>query len=95
MQGTRNGISTSFPACTEVKNHKSLKIITNNLHVAQICAANPGFEVIIAGGVVRQRDFGVIGEATIERMLSENSLETWKKLMKGGFKFFHSLRAGR
>ena len=27
MQGTRNGISTSFPACTEVKNHKSLKII--------------------------------------------------------------------
>ena len=46
--------------------HTSLKIITNNLHVAEICAANPGFEVIIAGGVVRQRDFGVIGEATID-----------------------------
>jgi DeoR family glycerol-3-phosphate regulon repressor len=45
---------------------KNLKIITNNLHVAEICAANPRFEVIIAGGVVRQRDFGIIGEATID-----------------------------
>ncbi|RCK33181.1 DeoR family transcriptional regulator [Thalassospira xiamenensis] len=58
--------TTNEEVARALSSHKSLKIITNNLHVAQICAANPGFEVIIAGGVVRQRDFGVIGEATID-----------------------------
>lgn len=46
--------------------HKNLRIITNNLHVATILAAHPDFEVILAGGVVRNRDGGIIGEATID-----------------------------
>jgi DeoR family transcriptional regulator, glycerol-3-phosphate regulon repressor len=47
-------------------NHKRLRIITNNLNVATILSANSDFEVIIAGGVVRHRDCGIIGEATID-----------------------------
>ncbi len=47
-------------------NHNSLKIITNNLNVAAILRSNPSFEIIIAGGVVRQRDGGITGEATID-----------------------------
>lgn len=47
-------------------NHNGLRIITNNLNVAAILRSNPGFEIIIAGGVVRQRDGGITGEATID-----------------------------
>jgi len=47
-------------------NHKRLRIITNNLNVASILSANVNFEVIVAGGLVRQRDGGIIGEATID-----------------------------
>jgi len=46
--------------------HKRLRIITNNLNVATILSANANFEVIVAGGLVRQRDGGIIGEATID-----------------------------
>ncbi|ACB94030.1 DeoR/GlpR family DNA-binding transcription regulator [Beijerinckia indica] len=46
--------------------HKGLHVITNNLNVASIMSSNPGFEVVIAGGIVRPRDRGIIGEATIE-----------------------------
>lgn len=47
-------------------NHSGLKIITNNLNVASIFSGREEFEVTIAGGTVRQRDGGIIGEATID-----------------------------
>jgi DeoR family transcriptional regulator, glycerol-3-phosphate regulon repressor len=46
--------------------HRGLRVITNNLNVAAAMCANPEAEVIIAGGVVRARDRGVTGEATID-----------------------------
>ncbi|HXH02249.1 MAG TPA: DeoR/GlpR family transcriptional regulator [Candidatus Competibacteraceae bacterium] len=46
--------------------HRGLRVITNNLNVAALLSANPDFEVIIAGGVVRARDQGITGEATID-----------------------------
>jgi DeoR family glycerol-3-phosphate regulon repressor len=46
--------------------HRGLRVITNNLHVADILADNPDCEVILAGGVVRSRDRGIVGEATID-----------------------------
>ena len=45
--------------------HSGLRVITNNLNVASILSANPGFEVIVVGGVVRSRDRGIVGEAAI------------------------------
>lgn len=47
-------------------NHKNLKIVTNNLHVAMILSNNDDFEVMIAGGQLRKRDGGIIGPATTE-----------------------------
>ena len=44
--------------------HRGLKVVTNNLHVASILSAKPDFTVIIAGGEVRNRDGGIVGEAT-------------------------------
>ena len=47
--------------------HKNgLRVITNNLNVAAILSANKSFEVIVAGGVVRPRDHGITGHATID-----------------------------
>jgi len=46
--------------------HKGLTIITNNLHVASIMSRKDDFKIIIAGGVVRNRDGGIMGEATID-----------------------------
>ena len=45
---------------------KGLKVITNNLNVAAILGAKEDFEVIIAGGMVRSRDLGITGDATVD-----------------------------
>ncbi len=46
--------------------HRGLHVITNNLNVAGILSGNPEFEVIVAGGVVRSRDRGIVGEAALD-----------------------------
>ena len=46
--------------------HRGLRVITNNLHVASILSQNDEFEVIIARGVARSRDRGVVGETVID-----------------------------
>jgi DeoR family glycerol-3-phosphate regulon repressor len=59
------GTTTEAIAQALVK-HQRLRVITNNLHVATILSTNENFEVIVAGGLVRHRDGGLIGEATID-----------------------------
>ena len=46
--------------------HTGLRVITNNLNVAAIMSSNPQCEVIVAGGVVRTRDRGIIGEPAVD-----------------------------
>ena len=46
--------------------HTGLRVLTNNLNVAAILSSNPQCEVIVAGGVVRTRDRGIIGEAAVD-----------------------------
>ncbi len=46
--------------------HSGLRVITNNLNVATILCSNPSFEIIVAGGVVRPRDRGIVGEAAVD-----------------------------
>ena len=58
--------TTTEEVAKALRSHHGLKIITNNLNVAAILQNTPGFEIIIAGGVVRQRDGGITGEATID-----------------------------
>jgi DeoR family glycerol-3-phosphate regulon repressor len=48
--------------------HKGLRVITNNLNVAAILSSNADCEVIVAGGVVRTRDRGIVGEAAVDFM---------------------------
>ncbi|MDX1653992.1 MAG: DeoR/GlpR family transcriptional regulator [Candidatus Competibacteraceae bacterium] len=58
--------TTTEEVAKALRDHSGLRIITNNLNVAAQVCDNPTFEVIIAGGVVRARDRGVTGEATID-----------------------------
>ena len=46
--------------------HRGLRVITNNLNVAATLSTNPDCEVIVAGGVVRSRDRGIVGEAAVD-----------------------------
>ncbi|WP_117235233.1 DeoR/GlpR family transcriptional regulator [Vibrio maerlii] len=48
------------------KKHKQLRVVTNNINVATILQPNPEIRVILAGGEVRDRDGGIIGEATLD-----------------------------
>lgn len=60
------GIGTTTVAVARaLMQHRGLRVITNNLKVADLFCRNPSFEVILAGGRARnlQRDF--IGEAAL------------------------------
>ncbi|WGL98456.1 DeoR/GlpR family transcriptional regulator [Arsenophonus sp. aPb] len=47
-------------------NHKNLRIVTNNLNVAILLMPKEDFRLILAGGEVRSRDGGIVGEATLD-----------------------------
>ncbi len=46
--------------------HRDLVVITNNINVINILSGSPRKELILAGGVVRQSDGGIVGEAAVE-----------------------------
>lgn len=58
--------TTTEEVAKALSDHKGLKVITNNLNVASILGRNENFEVIVAGGLVRHRDCGIIGPLTID-----------------------------
>ncbi len=58
--------TTAEAIARELLQHKGLRVITNNLNVAAVLSGNRDCEVIVAGGVVRARDRGIIGEVTID-----------------------------
>jgi len=58
--------TTTEEVAKALLDHDRLRIITNNLNIAVILSENERFEVIVTGGVVRGRDRGLTGEATID-----------------------------
>jgi DeoR family transcriptional regulator, glycerol-3-phosphate regulon repressor len=58
--------TTTEAIAHELRHHQGLRVITNNLHVARILSANADCEVIVAGGVVRAHDQGIVGETTVD-----------------------------
>lgn len=46
--------------------HSGLMVITNNINVANRLRIYPTIEVVIAGGVVRGTDGGIVGEAAVD-----------------------------
>ncbi|MEG2139468.1 MAG: DeoR/GlpR family DNA-binding transcription regulator [Bilophila sp.] len=62
--------TTTEEAARALLEHKQLRVVTNSLNVASICARNPSFDVVIACGTVRHRDNGIVG-ASAERFMRE------------------------
>ena len=58
--------TTTEAVARELMGHRGLRVITNNLNVAAILSDNPHCEVIVAGGLVRSRDRGIVGEVTVD-----------------------------
>ncbi|KKB86752.1 DeoR faimly transcriptional regulator [Devosia limi DSM 17137] len=57
-------IGTTTEAVSQaLLDHSGLLVVTNNINVANRMRVYPQFEVIIAGGVVRASDGGIVGEA--------------------------------
>jgi DeoR family transcriptional regulator, glycerol-3-phosphate regulon repressor len=58
--------TTTEAIARELMQHRGLRVITNNLNVAAILSGHADCELIVAGGVVRARDRGIVGEATVD-----------------------------
>jgi len=46
--------------------HSGLMVITNNLNVAHALRASADIECIVAGGLIRRSDGGIVGEAAVD-----------------------------
>lgn len=62
------GTTTEEVARALVARCTGLRVITNNLNVAAIMQGKRDFEVYVAGGVVRHRDGGIVGEGAQDFM---------------------------
>lgn len=51
---------------TALRHRHGLLVITNNTNVINILVGCAGIEVIVAGGVLRHSDGGVVGEAAVD-----------------------------
>lgn len=58
--------TTTEQVARALQGHKDLVVISNNINVINILNNSPGIEVIVAGGLVRKSDGGILGEAAVE-----------------------------
>ena len=56
--------TTTEAVARELLQHRNLTVITNNINVANILVTNESFDVIVAGGVLRRSDGGLVGDLT-------------------------------
>lgn len=60
------GVGTTVEAVArELLARRRLTVVTHSLHVAAVLADHPDCRVLVAGGLLRARDRGVEGEATV------------------------------
>ena len=58
--------TTTEAVAQALSQHRGLMVITNNINVANHLRMVPTVEVVIAGGVVRASDGGIVGEAAVD-----------------------------
>ncbi|MBB3930214.1 DeoR family glycerol-3-phosphate regulon repressor [Kaistia hirudinis] len=58
--------TTTEAVAAALAERAGLMVITNNINVANRLRTHSGIEVIIAGGVVRAADGGIVGEAAVD-----------------------------
>ncbi len=58
--------TTTEEVARALVHHEGLLVITNNIHVATILMPCPRIDVIIAGGILRKADGGIVGESAVD-----------------------------
>jgi DeoR family glycerol-3-phosphate regulon repressor len=58
--------TTTEQVAMALRGHSDLMVITNNIHIAHILSDANAAEVVVAGGVLRKSDGGIVGEAAAE-----------------------------
>ncbi len=58
--------TTTEQVATALRGKRGLMVITNNVHVINILQDCDQIEIIVAGGVVRHADGGIVGEAAVD-----------------------------
>jgi DeoR family transcriptional regulator, glycerol-3-phosphate regulon repressor len=58
--------TTTEEVARALMGHEDMLVITNNIHVATILMPSPRIEVIVAGGVLRRSDGGIVGEHAVD-----------------------------
>jgi DeoR family glycerol-3-phosphate regulon repressor len=58
--------TTTEQVATALRGHKGLMVITNNINVTNILMHVDNIEVIVACGLVRHSDAGIVGEAAVD-----------------------------
>jgi DeoR family glycerol-3-phosphate regulon repressor len=58
--------TTTEAVARELLSHRNLTVVTNNMNVANILVANDSCEVMVAGGVLRRSDGGLVGDLTAQ-----------------------------
>ena len=58
--------TTTEAVARELLQHRNITVVTNNMNVANTLAANPGCEIMVAGGALRRSDGGLVGELTTQ-----------------------------
>ncbi len=58
--------TTTEQVAMALRAKQGLMVITNNLNVVNILAGYPEIEIVVAGGVVRHADGGIVGEGAVD-----------------------------
>lgn len=58
--------TTTEAVAMALRARRGLMVITNNINVAHILQGSADIEVVVAGGVLRHTDGGIVGEAAVE-----------------------------
>ena len=58
--------TTTEQVAEALQDKQGLMVITNNINVVNILGSNTNCEVIVAGGLVRPTDGGIVGEAAVD-----------------------------
>jgi len=58
----------AFARALSQRHGEGLMVVTNSIHVAEILREGSEAQVIVAGGLVRRSDGGIVGEATVDFM---------------------------
>lgn len=58
--------TTTEQVAAALRGRQGLMVITNNINVANILQGQEAIEIVVAGGVLRHADGGIVGEAAVD-----------------------------